>query len=98
MPKLTFIASIDLPEDVWENAEVVSRARPVQSEIEALLTKHELSGSVEASFDGRKATRSKVEAMVVDSTHALPGALEQSPIQEAPNASHKTARGQLAAE
>jgi hypothetical protein len=70
MPKLTFITSIDLPDDVWENAEVVSRAKPVQGEIEALLLSHDLTGTVEASFDGRKAPRSKVEAMVGDGAHA----------------------------
>ena len=57
MPKLTITTSIDLPDDEFERAAVVSKAQPLLGQIGGWLKEHEVMGAVTHSFDGRSAPR-----------------------------------------
>ena len=57
MPKLTITTSIDLPDDEFERAAVVSKAQPLLGQIVGWLKEHEVTGAVTHSFDGRSAPR-----------------------------------------
>ena len=61
MAKLTYLIAIDLSDDEWENAEQKVKARPLQALFEKALSDQHIAGTVEASFDGRKAPRARAE-------------------------------------
>lgn len=61
MPKLTYLIAIELAEDEWERAGQLVKARPLQDVFETAMADAGVIGSVEASFDGRKAPRVKSE-------------------------------------
>lgn len=61
MPKLTYLIAIELHENEWERAGQLVSARPLQDLFEQALSDAGISGTVEASFDGRKAPKARAE-------------------------------------
>jgi hypothetical protein len=60
MPKLTYFIAIDLPEDPFENAEVITKARPLRGKIDELLASNGFKNTVDVSLDGRKVPKANV--------------------------------------
>lgn len=83
MPVLTITTTIQLPADEWERADLVALCKPLPGVVREWMADNKVEGTVEHSFDGRKArTPAEPKPIVAGAVELSGTATGDDPVDE----------------